>query len=183
MPENSPLVPDPPETRDVTVETHPLAIFERGTPAMIDPETLLLGLRYLQQRIPDFQVLSVAEERKMMRAAHLDPQFIAIGVQTAEVWNEPRALIGATGEELRQDAAEQGPWDEVERECRVLIKGIAGARLKRRYRIGNAVLRLYDVLRRGQRPDLQIHLDEMKRAYNRKRSKARKASPPEDPKE
>ena len=164
----------PPEVQDVAEEAQPLAEFESTVPAPVDPEMLVRGLRYLQARIPELEQLSVPEERSLLRAAHLPAEFVEIGIQTAEAWNEPKVLVGWTGEELRREAAQVQQWDAVERELRVLLEGIASANLRRRHRIGSTVLRIYHLLRAGGRPHLRPYLDEMKRAYMRKRSQPRK---------
>jgi hypothetical protein len=180
MPNDPPRVPAPPEAKVATVDDHPLAVLESKTPVLVDPDTLIQALRYLQQCIPEFTQLSVREERSMMRAAHLDPGFIDIGIQTAEAWNEPADVLGFTGPELRREVADVRKWDEVERELRALTQGVAAANLRRKHRVGKAVLFLYHLLRDGSRPHLRPYLDDMRRAYNRTRKKPRKTSPQTD---
>jgi hypothetical protein len=105
------------------------------------------GLRYLQQRIPEYTQLSVDEARSMTRVAHFDPAFIGVGIQAAAAWDNTTVVIGRSAEELRREADTVRHWDEVERELTVLLKGITVANLKRKHRLGQAVLTIYNVLR------------------------------------
>jgi hypothetical protein len=151
-------------------------------PAVVEPEVLAEGLRYLQQRIPEFVQLSLREEQSMARAAYLDPEFIAAGLHAATVWAEAKSLVERTGEELRREDEDIRRWDEVERELRALTKGIAAANLKRKHHLGKAILTLYRVLginltRRttDNHAHLRPYYEDMKRAYQ-KRLKRRKAN-------
>ena len=51
------------------------------------------GLRYLQQRIPEFTQLSVQEKRSHARAANLDPEFIESGLHAAAVWRDTKIIV------------------------------------------------------------------------------------------
>src|SRR5437764_4031241 len=72
---------DPPDLL-VPVQTTP--------PSLLEPEMLVKGLRYLQERIPEFTQLSVREKRSHARAANLDPEFIENGLHAARVWPETK---------------------------------------------------------------------------------------------
>jgi hypothetical protein len=76
------------------------------------------------------------------------------------------------------EADEARQWDEVERELLVLAKGVAAANLKRKHRLGRALLDIYAMLgsnlKRGFYSELRPYYDEMKRAYLRRRKKAAK---------
>jgi hypothetical protein len=67
----------------------------------------------------------------------------------------------------------------VERALIILAKGIGAANLKEKHRLGRAILHVYNVLRItiGQNSHLRPYLDDMKRAFLRRRKKAGKAEP------
>jgi hypothetical protein len=153
------------------------------SPALVDAEALVRGLRQLQQRVPGFVQLSLREEQSMARAAYLDPEFLERGLHAAAVWPQTKNLLGMTAEELRHEAEEARRWDEVERELIALTKGIAAANLKRKHRLGNAILQLYGILKTSLHRDdagaysfLRPYFEEMKRAWNGRRKRKAKAA-------
>jgi hypothetical protein len=157
----------------------PLAVLRTAPPLLVDPVTLVEGLRFLQSRIPDYTQLSADEVRAMMRAAYLDPEFLEVGIQTAGAWENAKGVLGMTGEEMRAEADEIRKWDEVERVLTVLLKGIAAANLKRKHHLGSTVLKIYNILRITvdfQNSHLRPYFDAMKQAYLRRRKKAGKAA-------
>jgi hypothetical protein len=150
---------------------NPLSVITPAAPLLVDAEMLIVGLRALQRRIPEYIQLTPREERTMLRAAHLDEKFLDAGVQAVDFWPDAKAVIGWTGAELRHESEEARRWDEVERELRIVLKGVAAANLKRKYRVGKAVLRAYAMLRAIVESQLRNYVEllpyfeEMKRAY------------------
>jgi hypothetical protein len=142
-------------------------------PALLDPETLVLGLRHLRQRIPGFVQLSLDEQRAMTRAAYLDPEFIAAGIHAAGATTAYENLLGLTAEELREEDELTRRCDHAIREVEALLKGMADANLQRKHRVGQAILLLYAALGRAMRhPSAEIALlrpyyEEMQRAYKK----------------
>jgi hypothetical protein len=151
------------------------AVLRDELPRLVDAGTLVEGLRYLQQRIPDYTQLTAAEARSLMRVAYLDPEFVENGLQAAAVWESTKLYTGRSAEELRREAEECRRWDEVERELAVVLKGIAAANLKRKHRLGSALWLIYNILRRvtltGADRNLRPYFDAMKRAYLKRRKK------------
>ena len=139
-------------------------------PVVSKPESLAEALRLLQTRLPEFTQLSVEEQRSMGRAAHLDPAVIDAGLHAAAVWEQSTLTTGMSGEEFRELAEDIRRWDEAERELRALLRGVAAANLKRKHRLGKAVLTLYSLLGavlRKPHPDdvhLRPYYDDMRRA-------------------
>jgi len=174
MPDDTPPLAVPPEVKVATVESDPLVLFT--TPQPLDPVRVVQGLRYLQQQIVNGEPLSVREARSKLRVANLDPVFLDTGVQAIDAGGEPDAAVGMTAEEISVERALARQWDDVQREIRVLSKAIDASNLRRKWRIGTAVLTMYYLLRRGSRPHLSAYLDEMKRAYMRTRKKSRKGA-------
>lgn len=120
----------------------------------------------------------------MTRVAHFDPEFIDVGLQAAAAWDHTTAVTGWSAEELRREADTIRHWDEVERELTFLMKGIAAANLKRKHRLGRAVLTIYNVLRHtvdAHDRDLRPHFDQLKRAYVRRRRKTVDIAPEAEP--
>jgi hypothetical protein len=159
-----------------------LATRENVTLLLVEAKTLVAGLRYLQQRIPDYGHLSARETQSLMRTAYLDPEFVDVTIHAAGAWDGTKALAGRGAEELRREADEARQWDEVERELLVLAKGVAAANLKRKHRLGRALLDIYAMLgsnlKRGFYSELRPYYEEMKRAYLRRRKKSAKADAP-----
>lgn len=134
---------------------------------------LAQGLRDLQQRIPEFTQLSVQEKRSYARAANLDPEFLESGLHAATVWRDTKTFLHRSGEELRQEDQEIRRWDEVVRELRAITAGIEAANLKRKHRLGRAILHIYRILgsclRHSDPEDayMRPYFENMKRAYLR----------------
>jgi hypothetical protein len=126
---------------------------------------------------------SAAEERSLIRVSSLDPDFIEAGIRAGSAWNETKKVIGRSGEELRQESDEIRQWDEAEAEIRAFLKGISAANRKRRHRLGRDILNLYMILGKTieleSRRYLRPHYEEMKRAYQNRNRKRRKAGEPD----
>ncbi len=61
---------EPAETAATSVATDLLAPLQTTPPSLAEPEMLVKGLRYLQERIPEFTQLTVREKRSHARAAN-----------------------------------------------------------------------------------------------------------------
>lgn len=158
----------------VTVEpagTDLLAPLRAAPPSLAEPEMLAEGLRALQERIPEFTQLSVQEKRAHARAGNLDPEFIESGLHAAEVWRDTKVITKRSADELRREHEEIRRWEEVIVELRALTAGIEAANLKRKHRLGTAILQIYRILgvyfRRNRSEDayMRPYYDNMKRAY------------------
>jgi hypothetical protein len=181
---------EPAETVPTPVATDVLAPVQTTPPSLAEPDMLVKGLRYLQERIPDFTQLSVREKRSHARAANLDPEFVENGLHAACVWRETKTIVKRSGEELRQEQEEIGRWDEVIRELRALTDGVEAANVKRKHRLGTAILNIYSILGiylHRSRPEdayMRPYYENMKRAYLRTqqfRRRKKKEEPAEEP--
>ena len=175
--------PAPPEVTVAPVETEATAVaatellglVHTTPPPPAEPDLLVEGLRHLQQRIPEFTHLSLEDKRAYARAASLDPEFIESGLHAAAVWRHTEKFVNRTGDELRQEHEETRRWDEVIREMRALTDGIEAANVKRKHRLGSAILMIYRVLtttlHRSHPEDayMRPYYENMKRAYLRTR--------------
>ena len=164
-------IPAPSAETVEPVSTDLLAPAQTTPPSLVEPEKLVQGLRYLQERIPEFTQLTVQEKRSHARAANLDPEFIESGIHAAVVWPLTKSVVDRSGEELREDREEIRRWDEAIRETRALLEGMEAANVKRKHRLGTAILTLYATLgRRLRRPEearMRPYYENMKRAYLR----------------
>ena len=156
-----------------------LAAFESLVPLLVEPETLIQGLRFLQQRIPGFVQLSEAETRSMIKAAHVDPEILEIGIHVAGAWPEAKTVVGMTGEELQREADLIRRWNGAERELQSLLEGVSGALLRRKHTLGQAILDIYFLLTRAMKrkhgpTHLRPHFEELRRAFARQRKGRRK---------
>ena len=185
----------PPEVTVAPVETASsavtatelLGLVHTTPPPPAEPDMLVEGLRRLQQRIPEFTHLSPEEKRAHSRAAGLDPEFLESGLHAAVVWHDTERFVHRNGEQLRQEHEETRRWDEVVLEMRAITDGIAAANLKRKHRLGTAILQIYRMLGallRGSNPKdayMRPYYENMKRAYLRTqqfRRRKKKEEPP-----
>ena len=171
-----PEVPSSSESSETT--TSPLTVFGAATPLPIRAEMLTEGLRYLEQRIPGYVHLSVDEQRALIRAAFLDPEFLEGGIEAALNWSLAKDVLGSSGEELRDANDLIASWDETIRKFRIVLEGMEGANLQRRHELGHKILLLYAILKTTVKyPDrrhLRPYLENMKRAYLKRRKKPAK---------
>ena len=177
----------------VTLEpaaTDVLAPVETTPPSLAEPEMLVKGLRYLQERIPDFTQLSVQEKRSHARAANLDPEFVEMGLHAAAAWRDTKKIVKRSGDDLQEEQEEIRRWDAVIRELRAVTDGVEAANVKRKHRLGKAILLIYRILgvyvERGGPEDayLRPYYENMKRAYlqtQRFRRRKKKDEPAEEP--
>lgn len=175
---DNPSDPVPPEDPSSSETASPLTVFGVATPLPVRPEVLTEGLRYLEERIPGYVHLSVEEERSMIRAAFLDPEFIEGGIEAALNWPLAKKVLGASGPELQNANDVIAHWDETIRKVRAVLEGMEGANLQRRHDLGTKILLLYAILKttvkNPERRHLRPYLENMKRAYLKKRKKPAK---------
>jgi len=178
----------PVETAISPAATDLLALVQPAPPPL-EPDMLVEGMRRLQQLIPEFTQLSAEEKRSHARAANLDPEFIENGLHAAAVWHQTELVVKRSGEDLRREHEEILRWDKVIVEFRAITDGIEAANLKRKHRLGLAILQIYRILRscfRYPRPEdayMRPYYENMKRTWLRtqkfrKRKKTKKKDEP-----
>lgn len=132
----------------------------------IDARTLIEELRRLQARIPDFSILTNKEITAMRKAAAVDRDWVLAATNAVGACSSAQKAIGRTDAEMRQELFDLGPWSTAEREAYVLFKGLAGANLVRRHRLGLRALQAYGIIRQLVRqPEhngLLTHLRELR---------------------
>jgi len=194
MPDNDSRPDDAPEQKSAVPTNEMPELFSDApvvssdaTPvALVEPETLTQGLRFVRHRIPDFVQLSKEEELAMTRIASLDREFLEEGIRAAEAWDKSESFLGSSGPKLRQDYNKARRWDVTESEFAALLQGLRSTNRKRWYSLGKVILRLYRILRETVdtegRQHLRPYYEAMQRAYM-KRKRNRKASKTEKPDE
>jgi hypothetical protein len=179
--------PDDPETKPAISTSESIAITGEAAQLVVaDPGALVDAFRLLAERIPGFTQLSTEEERKLTRAAFLDPEFLEAGVRAGRAWDEAKTVTGLSGEEMRDLSEENRRWDELESVVGAFLKGISARNRKERHRLGEAILTMYSLLGRAINRKHGRHLrpfyEEMKRAYMRSRKHRGKGREDGEPK-
>ena len=132
----------------------------------IDARTLIEELRRLQARIPDFSILTNQQIVAMRKAAAVDRDWIVHTTAAVGACSSAQKALGSTDAEMRQELFDQGPWSTAESEAFVLFKGLAGANLVRRHRLGLRALQAYGIIRQLVRqPEhrgLLFHFEQLK---------------------
>ena len=96
-------------------------------------------------------------------------------------------MVERSAVELRQDQDEIRRWDEVVVELRALTAGIEAANLKRKHRLGTAILKIYGIVEAYLRTDhpndvyMRPYYENMKRAYLKTRAFRRRKKKEEGP--
>ena len=173
---------NPPEVQLTTIDDADVPELI-ALPVTVHTAALIRVCQLIEQRIPGYTHLTLSERRSMARAGNLDPEFIAEGVAAALAAGDqaPKLTAGMTAEECQELAEQIRSDEELERAYRVLIEGIAATNLKRRHRLGRAMLHLYAQLGvmlqdiHGRWRHLQPYHDRMKRASRKNRKGGGKA--------
>ena len=164
---------EPVESVARTGATDLLVPMQTTPPSFVEPEALVKGLQYLQERIPEFTQLTVREKRSHARAANLDPEFVENGLHAARVWRQTKLIVKRTGEELGEEQEVIRRWGEVIRDLRAFTDGIEAANVKRKHRLGTAILQIYRMLgiylhpAQPEEAYMRPYYENMKRAYLR----------------
>jgi len=153
-----------------TLETQPIA-----------PEDLVVALRALRERIPEYVQLPVPNARAVRTVANIASEFKQAAINAVGVSALVAQSVGFTADELRQIHEDADRWSAVADELRAMLQGVLAANLTRRHRVGLASLQTYSIARQLVRhedhSDLLPHLQEMKR-LNRFGRRRRNASAP-----
>ncbi|HEY2093674.1 MAG TPA: hypothetical protein VGJ81_17510 [Thermoanaerobaculia bacterium] len=113
----------------------------------ITPEELIDELRRLRARIPQFEPVTSDEHRRMVRVAHLDPEFVKVGMGAINANPDAAAVVIDDREHAAGIQNALLRWTLAQREFEAMTAGVAGANLRRRHRIGQLVLIAYAAFR------------------------------------
>ncbi len=147
----------------------------------LTPEQVLEQLRTLRQQIPEFVQLSREEVNRLKRPARVNPDFAHEVVSVVGTSGAIANIIGNSSDELHQAEDELARWTAVESEFRSMLRGIVGANLVRRHRLGRVALQTYNVSRQlaleEEHADLRPHVERLRqiRKFGRRRPRAEAA--------
>lgn len=173
---------NPPEVQLTTIDDADVPELI-ALPVTVHTAALIRVCQLIEQRIPGYTHLTLKERRSMARAGNLDAEFIAEGIAAAFAAGEQAKFLtaGMTTAECHELSEQIRSDEELERAYTLLIEGIAATNLKRRHKLGRAMLHLYAQLGivcedlQGQYRHLLPYYERMKRAYMKNRKTGRKA--------
>ena len=156
----------------------------------LQPEELLLQLRALRERIPDFVQLSRTEVRALARTSGVSPRMIDAAISSIGESDALKNALGRSAEELRQDVDFTARWSSVADELGAMFRGVNSALVVRRHRIGLTALQAYQIsqqlVRQKEHAHLLPHIAAMRQRnlFGRKRAKPpQPEQPPGQPSE
>ena len=155
------------------------------TKPMLSPATVVARLRELQAQIPDIAPLT-PEERKVLTRAR--SAATTAGMTTTILLMSHSDLaqqaVGQTPNEVRQWVNDSIDWVAVERELRVVLRGVSDANLVRFRRASQITARVYNICQQLARDpahaELRPFLQEILREREiARRKKSRRTPDPE----
>jgi hypothetical protein len=161
-----------------------LETIDQPQESSIAPEDLVVALRALRGRIPEYVQLPVPDAKAVRSVANIGSDFKQAAINAVGASALVAQSVGLTADELRQIHEEADRWSAVADELRAMLQGVVGANLTRRHRVGLASLQTYSITRQLVRhedhSDLLPHLQEMKRLnrFGRRRRNASAPAPP-----
>lgn len=135
---------------------------------VVTPEMMVEQLRALREQIPGYVQLAPADSKAIRTAASVQPEFAQAAINAIGASPTVQGVIGATPEELQQEAELTARWSKVEDELRAMLQGVSSAMLTRRHCIGNAALVTYalskSLVRTPEHANLLPHVAVMRNA-------------------
>jgi hypothetical protein len=125
---------------------------------VIEPEQLVITLRALRERIPEYVQMDIAEMRSIASVASVDKALIDSVIKASDESEIVQQAIGMTPVEMRSEAADVIRWDEAEKEVRLLLQGMSSANRIRKHRLGLAALQAYNISRQLVRKKIHANL-------------------------
>lgn len=148
----------------------------------VDASEIVDALGEIAARIPHFVQLSPEKILAMRRAATLDPNWVIEAVAAVGASPTVEGVIGNTSGELLEELNDMSRWHDVESQLLSMLRGVRGANLVRRHRIGVKVLQAYGVIRHLIRqPEHQSLRPFFDKLQQMNRLGKRKKPAPDDP--
>jgi hypothetical protein len=148
---------------------------------MLAPEDVVAQLRAVRQRIAEVTPLTQQQRRALRSHAELPNDVVQASINAIGASEHVEQALGQPAEDVRQLAEEANRWTAVADELRAMLKGIDGANLIRRKRVGLLAMQAYVISRQLARDpsnaQLLPHVQEIKRL----RSLARRRKPAPQP--
>ena len=153
---------------------------------VMQPEELVMQLRALGERIPDFVQLSRAELVALTRSASVSQRMVEAAINGIGASEALKSALGHSAEELQQDVAFTARWSAVASELQAMLRGVSSALVVRRHRIGLTALQAYKIsqqlVRKKEHANLLPHVAAMRQrnTFGRRRNKVpQPEQPPE----
>ena len=161
------------------------AAVEAATTPALSPEDVVTQLRGLRQQIVEVTPLT-KQQRNALRAHAATPNSVVqASINAIGASDNVQQALGQPADDVRQMAEEANRWTAVEDELRAMLKGIAGATLIRRQRVGLLSVQAYVISQQLARdPDNAIllpHVQEIKRVRGLARRKKKPAPQTPEP--
>ncbi|HEX3070001.1 MAG TPA: hypothetical protein VHX14_15645 [Thermoanaerobaculia bacterium] len=158
---------------------------EAGTTQALPPEDVVTQLRVLLQQIGEVTPLTKQQRTALRAHAALPNGVVQASINVLGASASVQQALGQPADDVRQLAEDANRWTAVEDELRSMLKGIAGANLIRRQRVGLVSVQAYvisqQLARDPRNASLLPHVQEIKRLRSLVRRKKPATPAPQQP--
>ena len=159
---------------------------EAGATPALSPEDVVAQLRALRQQIGEVTPLTKQQRTALRGHAALPNDVVQASINALGASDGVQQVLGQPVDEVRQMAEDANRWIAVEDELRAMLKGVAGANLIRRQRVGLVSVQAYvisqQLVRDPSNASLLPHVQEIKRLRSLgRRKKPAKPAPQQPP--
>jgi hypothetical protein len=158
---------------------------DAGTIQALPPEDVVTQLRGLRQQIGEVTPLTKQQRTVLRRHAALPNGVVQASINALGASDDVQQALGQPADDVRQLAEEANRWTAVEDELRAMLKGVAGANLIRRQRVGLVSVQAYvisqQLARDPRNASLLPHVQEIKRLRGLGRRKKTATPAPQQP--
>jgi hypothetical protein len=165
-----------------TTQTPETAV-QAATQAALSPEDVVAQLRGLRQQISEVTPLTKQQRVALHPHASVPNGVVQASINAIGASDHVQQALGQQPDDVRQLAEDANRWTAVEDELRAMLKGVTGANIIRRKRVGllstQAYLISQQLARDPNNSGLLPHIQEIKRlrGLSRRRKTATPASP------
>ncbi|HEV7428404.1 MAG TPA: hypothetical protein VGQ46_18765 [Thermoanaerobaculia bacterium] len=154
-------------SQSINAQTPKNAAVEAETPPALSAEDVVAQLRNLKQHIGEMTPLTKLQRKTLARHAGLPNNVVQASINALGASADLQQALGHPADDVRQMAEDANRWTAVEDELRAMLKGIAGANLIRRQRVGLLSVQAYvmtqQLARDPNNAGLLPHVEEIKR--------------------
>ena len=140
---------------------------EAGATPALSPDEVVAQLRALRQQIGEVTPLTKQQRTALRGHAALSNGVVQASINALGASDDVQQVLGQPVDEVRQMAEDANRWIAVEDELRAMLKGVAGANLIRRQRVGLVSVQAYvisqQLARDPRNANLLPHVQEIKR--------------------
>ena len=154
-------------SQTINVQTPKNTAVEAETPPALSPEDVVAQLRNLRQHIGEMTPLTKLQRKALASHASLPNSVVQASINALGASADLQQTLGHPADDVRQMAEDANRWTAVEDELRGMLKGIAGANVIRRQRVGLLSVQAYvmtqQLARDPNNANLLPHVQEIKR--------------------